>query len=247
MRGRAHPVDTGRSTTLKKPVSGKVDGSSDAASEERRRISRELHDRVLQLLSSVRLRAELCRRELINNPEVLEKELATIEKTADRAVAEIRRLLADNSSPPDLIAGSLERRLREELEIFCARSAMKVEFRCAIGSHSLAAETERELYFALREGLINAIRHARASELRLELFQDGPICKAVLGDNGSGFDLACIEGDNHYGLRIIRERIESIGGSVSIDTAPGEGTRISIAVPTDAGKTRAVRTSGLRR
>ena len=221
---------------MKKSVSGKVDAGSDAASEERRRISRELHDRVLQLLSSVRLRAELCRRELINDPEALEPELATIEKTADRAVAEIRRLLADNRGPPDLIAGSLERRLREELEIFCARSAMKVEFRCAIGRHSLAAKPERELYFALREGLINAIRHARASELRLELFQEGPICKAVLRDNGSGFDLASIEGDNHYGLRIIRERIESIGGTISIDTARGEGTRISIAIPAGAGK-----------
>jgi signal transduction histidine kinase len=205
--------------------------------EERRRLSRELHDRVLQLLSSVRLRAELCRRELINSPDALERELATIEQTADKAVAEIRRLLADNRSSSDLVAGSLERRLREELEIFCARSGMKVEFRCAIGQHNLAVETERELYFALREGLINAIRHSRASELRLELLEEGPVCKALLTDNGSGFDLATIDGDNHYGLRIIRERIESVGGNLLIKTAPGQGTRISIEIPVEAKKT----------
>jgi two-component system sensor histidine kinase DegS len=226
---------------LKKQLSENVDCAGNAATaaavEERRRISRELHDRVLQLLSSVRLRAELCRREFINSRDDLERELATIEKTADKAVAEIRRLLADNRSPSDLVAGSLERRLREELEVFCARSGMKVEFLCAIGKHNLAVATERELYFALREGLINAIRHSRASELKLELFQEGPICKAVLTDNGSGFDLATIDGDNHYGLRIIRERIESIGGNLLIETAPGQGTRISIAVPADGKKT----------
>jgi signal transduction histidine kinase len=232
--------DNGGCRTLKKQPSGKVDSAASAANaavEERRRISRELHDRVLQLLSSVRLRAELCRRELINRPDALEKELDTIEKTTDKAVAEIRRLLADNRTSSDLVAGSLERRLREELEVFRARSGMKIDFRCAIGKHNLAVEAERELYFALREGLINAIRHSRASELRLELFEEGGICKASLRDNGSGFDLATIDGESHYGLRIIKERIDSIGGSLLIETAPGQGTWISIEIPADAKKT----------
>ncbi len=201
------------------------------AVEERRRISRELHDRVLQLLSSLRLRAELCRRELINRPEVLEKELTTIEQTAERAVAEIRRLLADDRTASEIVAGSLERRLTEEMEIFRARSGMKLEFRCAVGAHVLPLEVERELYFALREGLINAVRHSRASELILTLAQEGPSCKASLTDNGSGFDLAAVNSETHYGLRILRERIERVGGNLRIDTAAGQGTRISIEVP----------------
>ena len=189
---------------------------------------------MLQLLSSVRLRAELCRRELLNRPDLLDQELGTIEKTADKAVAEIRRLLADNQTPSDLVAGSLERRLREEMEIFRARSGMKLEFRCAIGAHILPVEAERELYFALREGLINAVRHSRASELILALFQEGPSCKASLIDNGSGFDLAAVDSDTHYGLRILRERIERVGGNLRIDTAAGQGTRIFIEIPVKA-------------
>ncbi len=219
---------------LKKAELGNDAGTAAAAVEERRRISRELHDRVLQLLSSVRLRAEMCRRELINRPDLLDQELGTIEKTADKAVAEIRRLLADNQTPSDLAAGSLERRLREEMEIFRARSGMKLEFRCAIGRHILPVEVERELYFALREGLINAVRHSRASELVLALFQEGPSCKASLTDNGSGFDWASIDSGTHYGLRILRERIERVGGNVRIDTAVGQGTRISIEIPVKA-------------
>ncbi len=211
-------------------------GTAAAAVEERRRISRELHDRVLQLLSSVRLRAEMCRREFLNRPDVLEKELATIEQSAEKAVVEIRRLLVDDRTASEIVAGSLERRLREEMEIFRARSGMKIEFRCTVGAHILPVEVERELYFALREGLINAVRHSRASELILTLLQEGPSCKASLFDNGSGFDWAAINSDTHYGLRILRERIERVGGNLRIDTAAGQGTRISIEIPVKAKK-----------
>lgn len=167
----------------------------------------------------------------MNRPEVLEKELATIEQTTERAVAEIRRLLADDRTASEIVAGSLERRLREEMEIFRSRSGMKLEFRCAVRAHVLPLEVERELYFALREGLINAVRHSRASELILTLAQEGLSCKASLTDNGSGFDLASINSDTHYGLRILRERIERVGGNLKIDTAEGQGTRISIDIP----------------
>lgn len=212
----------------------KNDPRTAAAVEERQRIFRELHDRVLQLLSSVRLRAEMCRRELINRPDLLGQELDTIEKTTDKAVAEIRRLLADNQASSDMVAGSLERRLREEMEIFRARSGIKLEFRCTIGPHFLPVEAERELYFALREGLINAIRHSHASELVLALFQEGSTCKASLTDNGAGFDVAAVDSGTHYGLRILKERIERVGGNLRIDSAAGQGTRISIEIPIDA-------------
>jgi signal transduction histidine kinase len=203
-----------------------------AALEERRRISRELHDRVLQLLSSVRLRAEVCRRELTNRPKELEKELQTIERATDQAVAEIRRLLSDSAAQTDLTAGTLERRLRQEMEIFRARSGIKLDFHCTIRTDTLPESVERELYFALREAIINAIRHSRATELKLSLIQDGEVCRATITDDGTGFDVAATEGGTHYGLRIMNERIERVGGSVAITAAPGEGTRISIEVPT---------------
>jgi two-component system, NarL family, sensor histidine kinase LiaS len=219
----------------KKPLKT-TEPSKDTATavlEERRRIYRELHDRVLQLLSSIRLRAEVCRRELVKHPETLEQELRTIETTTDKAITEIRGLLVDDQVSNDLVAGTLERRLREELEIFSARAGLELEFRCDIGPHSLPLKVERELYFALREGVINAIRHARTSELKLSLSQTGNICKAILQDNGSGFDLAAAQSSTHYGLRIMRERIQNVGGRFTVKTAPGKGTRISITVPVD--------------
>ena len=217
----------------KKPKSAdsQIEAGRAAALEERRRIYRELHDRALQLLSTVRLRAEVCQRELMSDPQALARELGTIERTTDKAITEIRRLLADDQAQSDLVAGTLERRLREEMEIFRARAGLKLEFQCDVGPHSLPREAERELYFALREALINAIRHSRASELKLRLSQNGATCSATLEDNGSGFDLAATEGGSHYGLRIMRERIERVGGELTIQTAPGKGTRLSIAIP----------------
>ncbi|HEU4346034.1 MAG TPA: sensor histidine kinase [Candidatus Binatia bacterium] len=202
-----------------------------AVQQERRRLLRELHDRVLQPLSSVRLRAELCRRELLGDLQALEKELQTIEKNTDSVIAEIRRLIADNQSEADLLPGTLERRLREEMQIFRSRSGLRLKFQCAIGHHRLPYEIERELYFTLREGVLNAVRHSRASELHLSLSQTGNTCRATLEDNGVGFDPLAADSGSHYGLRGMRERIERIGGNLSFRTAPGKGTQIAITIP----------------
>jgi signal transduction histidine kinase len=202
-----------------------------AVLEERQRISRELHDRALQLLSTARLRIERCHRQLDLGADVLKAELEAVEDNLDRTITEIRNLLSENQLDDQLQAGSLERRLREELKIFSTRSGFKIDFQCAIGTHNLPTPIERELYFALREGVLNAIRHSRATELQLSLAQNRTACEARLRDNGVGFTLAASEGSSHYGLKGMRERIRKIGGELSLQTAPGRGTEIHITVP----------------
>jgi two-component system, NarL family, sensor histidine kinase LiaS len=202
-----------------------------AVQEERRRISRELHDRVLQLLTSIQLRSELCVNELIGKPEQLERELKTIAEAAHKAATEIRSLLLEKQPAANLAAGSLERRLKEEMDIFRARTGLKLKFECAIGAHDLPYEVEQELYFALREGIINTIRHSRATELNLSLTQDQTTCRVGLRDNGVGFDKSLTGGSGGFGLKGMKERIEKVGGQLFIQTAPGKGTAITIVVP----------------
>jgi two-component system, NarL family, sensor histidine kinase LiaS len=201
-----------------------------AVQEERRRISRELHDRVLQLLTTIQLRSELCLNELKSKPEQLERELKTIAEAAHKAATEIRSLLLEKQVV-HLAAGSLERRLKDEMEIFRARTGLKLEFECAIDAHDLPYEVEQELYFALREGIINAIRHSRASELNLSLTQNQTTCCVELRDNGVGFDKSSVVSGGGFGLKGMRERIEKVGGHLAIETAPGKGTCITIEVP----------------
>ena len=185
---------------------------------------------MLQLLTTIQLRSELCLNELISKPEQLERELKTIAEAAHKAATEIRSLLLEKQVV-HLAAGSLERRLKDEMEIFRARTGLKLEFECAIDAHDLPYEVEQELYFALREGIINAIRHSRASELNLSLTQNQTTCCVDLRDNGVGFDKSSVVGGGGFGLKGMRERIEKVGGHLAIETAPGKGTCISIEVP----------------
>jgi two-component system sensor histidine kinase UhpB len=200
----------------------KKDPIAAARVEERRRLSRELHDRALQLLTSARMRLDNCLHYLNSDPAALEK---------DHAITEIRNLLAENQIEEQMQAGSLERRLKEELSIFSARSGFQIDLQCAIDAHDLPIDIEKELYFTLREGVLNAVRHARASEIRLSLARNQSGFQAKLNDNGVGFIVAATEGSSHYGLKGMKERVQKLGGTLDIETAPGKGTRIEIQIP----------------
>lgn len=203
----------------------------DPAAEERQRISRELHDRVLQLLSGARLRAESARRQLVDKQSELASELHLIEESIDKAIIEIRNLLTENQESREIQAGSLERRLKQELDIFRARTGFKLDFQCAIGVENLPIAIEREMYFTLREGILNAVRHSRATELRLVVRATPQGWEAILRDNGVGFEPGATETSGHYGLRGMRERVRKIGGEIHFHSAPGKGTEIKITVP----------------
>lgn len=173
----------------------------------------------------------MCRSELLNQTFSLQRELHTIENEIEKAITEIRNLIAESQGQTTLKAGTLERRLKAELDIFRARTGFNLTFQCKITTRDLPYEIERELYFTLREAVLNAVRHSRATELTLSL-QHGPSgIEANLRDNGVGFDLSSVEGDFHYGLKGMKARINKVGGQLTIKTAPGKGTEIAIDIP----------------
>jgi signal transduction histidine kinase len=202
-----------------------------ATQEERRRIARELHDRVLQVLASLRLRAEACRKHLMNRPDELKRELQSIEEAAGITITEIRRFLAKKDNPYDLMAGTLEQRLKEELGFLRDGMGMMVVFHSNLDGGGILQEAEQEVYYVLREGIVNVARHSRASELNLSLVQSGAELNVSLEDNGIGFGANSIDSGAGYGLTSMRERIEKIGGQFNIQSAPGKGTQISFKVP----------------
>jgi signal transduction histidine kinase len=218
-------------SNMKSKDAEKKDAVAAAIVEERLRLSRELHDRALQLLTTARLRLENCHHPQNNDAAALEKELLGIEDNLDHAIFEIRNILAENQTAEQLQAGSLERRLKEELSIFSARSGFQIDLHCNVDTLDLPIAIEKELYFTLREGVLNAVRHARASEIHLSLSRNQSAYRATLSDNGVGFVAAATEGSNHYGIKGMKERIEKLGGTLNLQTAPGNGTRIEIEIP----------------
>lgn len=201
-----------------------------AVQEERRRIGRELHDRLLQTLASLILRLEACRKHLIHEPRELARELHLMEEVTRTSMEEIRGFLAgkgDHGFTP----GTLLERLREEIRFLRDRLGLRAVLHSEPEELNLPQRVEQEVYYILREGLMNIARHSQASELTLSLQQTETELKGSLKDNGVGFDLARDVNGQGYGLQGIRERIGKLEGHFSLRTSPGRGTEVSFAVP----------------
>ncbi len=201
-----------------------------ATLEERRRIGRELHDRLLQVLASLGLRLEACRKHLIQTPKELAREIELMEETTRISMEEIRRFLAGKDTRT-LVPGTLVEKLREEMTFLRDGMGLKVVLETEPEDLSLPSEVEQEVYYVLREGLMNVARHSRASKTEIFMKEEGREIRGSLEDDGVGFDLAGVKDSSGFGLVNMDERIKKLGGKLSVEAHPGKGTRLSFRVP----------------
>ena len=201
-----------------------------AIHEERRRVARELHDRLLQVLASLSLRLEVCRKHMKGDRSELSHELEVMEKAAKDSIAEIRSFLAGQMDH-DCAAGALVEKIKEEMKFLRDGMGVKMVFESVPEELNLPPAVEKELYLVLREGLLNVARHSHASEAMLSLHAKDGELRGVLVDDGVGFDDGNVSSGKGYGLDNMEERIKRVGGRFSINSIPGRGTRVSFAVP----------------
>ena len=201
-----------------------------ATQEERRRIARGLHDRLLQVLASLTLRLETCRRHLIETPKELSRELALMEQATRGAMAEIRGFLSGKDNV-DFAPGTLIEKLREEMRFLRDGLGLQVVLESEPDDLNLPASVEEEIYYVLREGLRNVTRHAHASKAEILLEETGAEIRGSLKDDGIGFDAPAARNSDGFGLISMEERIKKLGGELSVETSPGRGTRISFRAP----------------
>ncbi len=202
-----------------------------ATQEERRRIARELHDRLLQVLGSLTMRLEACRRHLIDSPKELGRELELMEETGRNSMAEIRQFLAGKDTRR-WVPGTLVEKLREEMVFLRDGLNLNVVLETHPDDLNLSSAVEEEVFYVLREGLMNVARHSHASRAAISLtVTDGGIQGSV-HDDGVGFDSGhMVSSGSGYGLTTMKERIETLGGQIAIESSPGTGTRISFKIP----------------
>jgi signal transduction histidine kinase len=200
-----------------------------AALEERQRLARDLHDSVTQLLYSQVLFADAAiKAQQAGEETATQHYLARLREAAHRAVREMRLLIY--RLRPSLLAqlglvGALQRRL----ELVEERAGIHVHFTRAAVDPVLAPDTEKTLYYIVEEALNNALKHAAATEVWVEMaLEAGRVCLRV-ADNGVGFDVAQVI--TGVGLQSLRERAASCGGAVTVMAEPGEGTRIEVCLP----------------
>jgi len=179
-----------------------------AAVAERERIARDLHDVLGHTLSVIVLKAELAGRLIERDPQRAAQEIADVEKTARTALSEVR----------EAIGGYRSQGLPAEMEI--ARNALHaagVALACETPLPQLHATEETVLCLAVREAVTNIVRHAEATHCRIRFTTSGDgYHSLVISDDGAQPKLH--EGN---GLRGMRERVQSLGGRLSITTDPG--------------------------
>lgn len=196
--------------------------------EERKRLTRELHDEIGQALTSI----------LINLRTLSEeKDLATINERINdlrnltaQTIEELRRLAMD-LRPAALDNLGIVPALRWYVKQCAERTGLDIQFLEPEKYDRLPPETELTLYRVAQEGLTNAIRHGRARKIVLLLERDliQNRVRLTISDNGIGFNTATL--DRGLGLVGIRERVELLNGDFNIETDPGSGTQLWVEIP----------------
>lgn len=201
-----------------------------AVIEERNRLARELHDSVTQSLYSLTLFAGVAQR-LIQSGRVQEVGgyITEMSEAAQQALKEMR-LLVHKLRPPILQQAGLVRALQNRLSAVEVRAGIKTDLIIARDFH-VEPELEEVLYQVVQESLNNALKHARATEVTVEITRESNGCVFLwVRDNGRGFDWETAVSAGGLGLTSMRERVEAIGGTISYSSHPGEGTAIAVCL-----------------
>jgi signal transduction histidine kinase/PAS domain-containing protein len=202
-----------------------------AQEEERRRLSRELHDGVAQSVSALKLSLVALRGKLGHSGPPLLKEFDELVLMVGDSATELRRLSAD-LRPPILDELGLLPTLRAHAETLARRSRLKIDF-SATELPPLPAGFDINLYRMAQEGLSNILKHAKARHARVRLTADAEAVQLDISDDGAGFELAAVRPSEQGGLGLIgmRERAALFGGDLQITTEPGAGTHLTIRLP----------------
>ena len=198
------------------------------AVEERNRLARDLHDSVTQVLFSASLVAEVLPQIWQRNPDKALESLEELRRLTRGALAEMRTLLFE-LRPSALEATILSNLLRHQGDALTGRTRIPVALKVE-GENRLPTEVKIAFYRITQEAFNNITKHSEATEVEVNLLSKPHQAELKIRDNGRGFDLQKLPEDK-LGLRIMDERAEEVEAGLEVDSAPGEGTRISLIWP----------------
>lgn len=205
-----------------------------AQEDERRRVARDIHDGPAQSMANAVLRAEICERLLDADRDELAQELAELKGTVQDTLLDTRRIIF-NLRPMALDDLGLAPTLRRYMESVREETDATVDL-VILGKEQRLAETVEVTVFRLiQEAINNARKHAKASRILVRVeFADRQVNMQV-EDDGRGFDLARVRHQAKYGknfgLMSMEERADLLGGTLRIESIPGQGTTVSASIP----------------
>lgn len=211
-----------------------------AQEEERKRISREIHDGPAQLLANMVLRTEIVERMLIKQDfETVKDEIIDLKHQVRSSLEEMRKVIF-NLRPMTLDDLGLTPTLRKYVHDFEEKTKIRAVFETRGKEQRLSSAMEAAIFRLVQEALTNAAKHAFPTYVGVEITYQAQMLKIVVWDNGLGFKVELLEQKNkehsHFGLIGMRERVELLEGRMEIESAENQGTKIIIHIPTNVEK-----------
>jgi two-component system sensor histidine kinase DegS len=205
-----------------------------AQESERQRLSKQMHDGPAQALSNFIVQAEIAARLLEMDPIKAKEELANLKTSAMSTFQKVRSFISE-LRPMMLDDLGLIPTLRRYVEGFKEQYNVEISLNVNGGEKRMEPFLEVMIFRAAQELIENAVTHNLENPgkitINISLNIDTDAVKMTVDDNGVGFDVSEIQKTGGLGLKLIRERVELMNGSMNIDTTPGKGCAISILLP----------------
>jgi len=205
-----------------------------AHEQERKEISRELHDEIGQSLTGINITLATLSIEASANTRGLNRKIARTQRLVERSMESVHRF-ARQLRPPVLDDLGLIPALHSYLDEFAKRAGIRIRFSAIAAVERLDSEKRTVVYRVVQEALTNVAKHAQATLARVTIIRqlDGVICLEVR-DNGKSFRVQRAKfgkAKKRLGLLGMRERVEMVGGRFTVESAPGRGTTIRAQIP----------------
>ena len=204
-----------------------------AQEEERRRISRELHDQTGQHLTALLLGLKTLNNSQANGSASLHKSLSKLEKLTERLIEDAHHLAWD-LRPAALDDLGLETALSNYVEKWSERNSIALDFHSGLNKLRLSTPVETAVFRIVQEALNNVLKHAQATRVSVMLEHRYDELLVIVEDNGCGFQPEVTLKGNGLGLVGINERIALVGGKLNIESEPGCGATLAIRIPAPA-------------
>jgi signal transduction histidine kinase/ligand-binding sensor domain-containing protein len=208
--------------------------------QERQRLAAELHDSVGQSLLVIKNRAVMAL-EHSADPGRVSEQITEVSTVASQALREVRGM-AQDLRPFQLDEMGLTKALVAMTRRLADSSTIRFHTDVAELNGELPKDREIHFYRIVQELLTNIVKHSKATEANLTIRKAGAVLRALIQDNGSGFDASETSGESPsqagFGLRGIRERVRTLEGRLQLDSRAGDGTTVVIEVPVETGQTK---------
>jgi signal transduction histidine kinase len=204
-----------------------------AQEEERKEISRELHDVIAQTLTGINVRLAALKKEATVNTKGLDRNIARTQRLVEKSVDIVHRF-ARELRPAVLDDLGLIPALHSFMKNFGARTGLPAQLTAFAAVENLDAAKRTVLYRVAQEALTNVARHAKASRVAVNIQQRNGSAFMEIKDDGKSFEVERgfrAKGSKRLGLLGMRERVEMVGGTFSVQSAPGQGTTVQVEIP----------------